>query len=490
MVTSRGGFPLALAPRAPGTLAQTWLYQGVRDAILRGQLRAGARLPSSRELARQCGVARGTVVHAFAQLAAEGYLASTVGSGTFVSPVLPDELLEVRARPPRAPGPTARRATSRYAARVTPFPIANRPVRAFRSNLPAVDAFPVAVWAQLASRRLRTALVSLLAGGDALGYRPLREAIADYLGAARGVACDADQVMIVGGIQEALYLVARLVIDPGDTACIEVPGYRGAHQVLQAAGARIVALAVDEDGMVLRRAALRRARLIYATPAHHYPLGVAMSLPRRLGLLDAIRGTSALVFEDDYDSEYRYAGRPLPALHGLDRAGQVVVAGSFSKVMFPALRLGYLVLPPDLVERFAAARTIMDRQLPLLEQAITCDFIVDGHLGRHLRRMRQLYADRLGVLVDAARAQLAGALELAPADAGMHVIGWLARGHDPERIVADARARDVEVSAVRWSAPSGERHGLELGFSAIAPRELRRGVEELAQLLDVGASRR
>jgi GntR family transcriptional regulator/MocR family aminotransferase len=478
------GFALVLAPREPRTPAYLWLYASLRGAILRGQLRPDARLPSTRELATQCSLSRGTVVAAFAQLEAEGYITGAVGSGTRVNTVLPDDLLEVAAGDAARPAHAARRHASGYARRLTPFAGKPRPIRAFRANVPALDQFPMTLWAQLASRRLRRTSTQLLLSGDPMGHRPLREAIADYLGGSRGVTCHADQVMIVAGVQEALDLVARLVLDPGDTVCMEHPGYRGAALAFHAAGARVVSAPVDAEGMTLPAAALRRARLIYVTPGHQYPLGVAMTLARRLALLDAVRPTRALIFEDDYDSEYRYSGRPIPALHGLDRAGQVLFAGSFAKVMFPALRLGYLVLPADLVDRFAAARTIITRHLPVLEQTVLCDFITGGHFGRHLRRMRQLYAERLSVVIDGARQHLDGLLELSPIEAGLETIGWLAPGIPAGAAAEAASARDVEVFPMSGiSHGRRRRDGLQLGFAAVHPRELRRGITELAHVL-------
>ena len=484
MAKRTSGFALALPPRDPTTPAYQWLYASLRSAILHGQLRPGARLPSTRELAAQHDLSRGTVVAAFAQLGSEGYVTGTVGSGTRVNSVLPDDLLQVGARAGARAARPARRRMSAYAGRVTTFPtLENRPSWAFRPNVPALDQFPMTLWTQLASRHLRGASTRFLLSGDLMGYRPLREAIADYLATSRGVTCHADQVMIVFGVQEALDLVARLVLDPGDTVCMEDPGYRGAARVFEALGARIAALPVDDEGMTVEPAVLRRARLVYLTPAHHYPLGVAMSLPRRLALLEAVRAAGALVFEDDYDSEYRYSGRPIPALHGLDRTGQVVFAGSFSKVLFPSLRLGYLVVPDDLIERLAATRSITSRHLPVLDQAIVCDFITGGHFSRHLRRMRQLYAERLSVLMDCARQQLSGVLELSPIEAGLQTIGWLGRGIAAEPVAEAARARNVEVIPLRrFHRGAMARDGLQLGFAAVNAREIRRGVSELAHV--------
>jgi GntR family transcriptional regulator/MocR family aminotransferase len=478
MVKRASGFALALAPRARGLTASHWLYSSLRAAILHGQLRPGLRLPSTRELAAQYGVARGTVVAAFDQLSSEGYVQGTVGSGTRVSAVLPDDLLEVSSRAGASAARAPRRHLSEYARRVTLFrTLERRPNRAFRTDVPALDQFPIALWAQIASRRLRKASTQFLLTNDLLGYLPLREAIADYLGTSRGVTCRAEQVMIVAGVQEALSLVARMVLDPGDTVCMEDPGYPGARQLFQAMGARIARVPVDDEGMELRPA-LESARIIYLTPAHQYPLGVAMSLARRLALLDYVRTSGALIFEDDYDSEYRYSGRPIPALHGLDPIGRVMFAGSFNKVLFPALRLGYLVLPMDLVDRFAAARSISHRHLPVLEQAILCDFITGGHFGRHLRRMRQLYAERLSVLVESAGQHLAGLIEISPIEAGLQTVGWLPNGVAAKPIADAARARDVEVTPLHWTS----RDGLMLGFAAISAREIRRGVTELARV--------
>ncbi len=488
-MAKRAGDPrLVLGGRDPGTPAYRWLYDALRTAILHGRLRPGARLPSTRDLAALYGLSRGTVVTAYAQLTSEGYVDGTVGSGTYVSAVLPDELLQVAARGGAldASRPDATRRTSKFARRVVPFGTHELPPgRAFRPNLPALDQFPTTLWAQLASRTIRRAPAKLLLGGDAMGYAPLRAAIADYLARSRGVTCLPDQVMIVSGVQEALDLVARLLLDPGDVVCMEDPGYGGARGVFAAIGARVADAPVDDEGMVLQRSRLRGARLVYVTPAHQYPLGVAMSLPRRLALLEWARTTGALVFEDDYDSEYRYAGRPLPALQNLDRSGQVLFAGSLNKVLFPALRLGYLVVPADLLERFAAARSLTSRHLPLLEQAVVCELITEGHFGRHLRRMRQLYAERLSVLMECARRQLAGKLEISPVAAGLETIGWLAEGLAGDAVAAAARARNVEVIALRrfYRGPMA-RDGLQLGFAGVNEREIRRGVNELARALE------
>jgi GntR family transcriptional regulator/MocR family aminotransferase len=322
-----------------------------------------------------------------------------------------------------------------------------------------------------------------------MGYRPLREAVADYLTTARGVCCTTEQVAIVSGVQEALDLVARLFLNPGDRVSMENPGYVGAAMVFESVGAKISALGLDGEGMELRAAGLRGARLVYVTPGHQFPLGISMSLPRRLQLLEWARQSGALIFEDDYDSEYRYSGRPVPALQGLDRSGSVLFAGSFSKVLFPSLRLGYLVIPHDLVDDFAAAKSITTRHAQLLDQAVLCDFITEGHFGRHLRRMRGVYAERLSVLLQGARDRLAGLLEISDVEAGLQTVGWLRGGLTGESAARAAAARNLEVVPLsRYTRGRASREGLQLGFAAVDSREIQRGVEQLALALTAAGS--
>ncbi len=482
-------FELMLPTREAGTPAYRWLYTALRGDILEGRLYPGARLPATRDLASQYGMSRGTVVSSFEQLKAEGYVQGSVGSGTYVSKILPDELLRVAGQggPKGAARWKARRNISNYGNRVKLFAgFEIRRSRAFRANLPALDLFPTTLWAQIAARRLRRVSTNLLMGCDALGYLPLREAVAEYLSTSRGVNCVTEQVMIVSGSQEALDLVARLFLDPGDRVCMENPGYVGAAMVFEAVGAEISAMRLDDQGMKLRAASLRGARLVYVTPGHQFPLGITMSLPRRLELLEWARKSGGLIFEDDYDSEYRYSGRPVPALQGLDRHGLVLFSGSFSKVLFPSLRLGYLVIPPDLVGYFAAMKSVTSRHVPLLEQTVLCDFIGEGHFGRHLRRMREVYAERLSVLLECGREGLAGLLDISGVEAGLQTVGWLRNGIRGERAAEAAAKRDVEVTPIsryHRDGDGGGLEGLQLGFAAVDPQEIRRGVRELAMAL-------
>jgi GntR family transcriptional regulator/MocR family aminotransferase len=485
-------FELMLPPRDSGTPAYRWLYTALRAEILEGHLRPRARLPATRDLANQYGLSRGTIVGAFEQLKSEGYVEGSVGSGTYVSKVLPDAWFQVTRKAGGQPSPQRKqqRNVSEYGLRLHPFPsFAIRPSRAFRANLPALELFPTRLWAQIADRRLRRASTNFLLGCNPMGYQPLREAVADYLRMSRGVKCVAEQVAIVSGVQEALDLVARLFLNPGDRVGMENPGYPGAALVFGAVGAKVSAVRVDDEGMELRHASLRGSRLVYVTPGHQFPLGITMSLPRRLELLEWARKSGALIFEDDYDSEYRYSGRPVPALQGLDRNGLVLFAGSFSKVLFPSLRLGYLVIPLDLVAYLAAAKSVTNRHAPLLEQAVLCDFIIEGHFGRHLRRMREVYAERRSVLLECARQRLTGLLEISGVEAGLQTAGFLCGGIHGESAASAAAKRDVEVIPLsRYNRGRVAREGLQMGFAAVDAREIRRGVQDLAVALE-GESR-
>ncbi len=415
------------------TIRLTW------KVINAAGLRPGARLLATRDLARQYGLARGTIVNAFEQLKSEGYVDGSVGSGTYVSKILPDELLHVPQEngTGRSAPRKRRRRVSDYAGRVSLFPnLEIRPSRAFRANMPALDLFPTTLWAQVAARRLRRVSMNLLLGCGPMGYTPLRQAVANYLSTSRGVKCVPDQVAIISGVQEALDLAARLFLNPGDRVCMENPGYLGAAIAFKAGGAKVSAIRLDDEGMQVQDLGMRGARLVYVTPGHQFPVGVTMSLARRLRLLEWAGKSGALILEDDYDSEYRYAGRPVPALQGLDRHGLVMFTGSFSKVLFPSLRLGYLVLPPDLVDYVSTTLSVTNRHAPLLEQAVLCDFITEGHFGRHLRRMREVYAERLSVLLECTRHSMTGLLEISGVEAGLQTAAWLHSGLDSELVAA------------------------------------------------------
>jgi GntR family transcriptional regulator/MocR family aminotransferase len=358
--------------------------------------------------------------------------------------------------------------------------------RAFQNGLPAFDEFPFKVWSKLASKRLRNPARELLAYGDPAGYRPLRKAIAAHLKSMRGVQCEPDQVVVVGGTQQALALIARILLNPGDRVWIEDPCYPGARNALLAAGAKVVPVPLDEAGFSLPVALKRRknVRLAYVTPSHQFPLGVTMSLSRRLALLEWAKQSNGWIVEDDYNSEFRYAGRPLPSLQGLDSHGAVIYIGTFSKTIFPSLRLGCVVVPKSLTDIFVAARALLDRHSPSIDQAILADFIEEGHFARHVRRMRSLYAARQELLIAAAQTELDGLLEMKPAAAGMHIIGWLPGGVSDKVVSEKAAQYGVEAAPLSaYSFAPLPKGGLVLGYTTVNGRQIKEGMRRLAQAL-------
>ena len=481
---------LALSAPAHQQELWRWLYTELRAAIVDGRLARGARLPSTRSLARQYGLSRGTVTAAFEQLQAEGYTRTEVGSGTYVAPGLPDR--SMAAKPSgAAPSLPPSRATLSKRARETLKTIAVLPASrsvgmAFRSYEPAIDLFPVELWARVAARVLRRAPRSLYGQGNAAGYPPLRRAIAEYVGASRGVRCSPDQVIVTSGAQQGLDLIARLLLDPGDRVWMEDPGYPGAWFTLRAAGAKVVPVPVDEEGLSVARARklAPRAKMAYVTPANQFPLSVTMSAERRMDLLEWAADAGAWIVEDEYDAEYRYYGRPVAALQSLDRSGSVVYVGTFTKMLFNALRLGFVVAPERVAGAFEAARSFVDRHPPTLDQAILAEFIAEGHFGHHVRRMRQTYGERMAALKKAAGERLGGLVEVADAAAGMRTIAWLNGEISDREAARRAQQLGLEVAPLStFTMKYGHRPGLILGFAGCSPEELRRGVGVLAAAL-------
>jgi GntR family transcriptional regulator/MocR family aminotransferase len=489
--TSLPNMVVNLDRSSPDPLYQQ-LYNELRGGILAGRLIPGLRLPSTRELAIELGLSRTTVLNAFDQLISEGYMEGHTGAGTFVSRALPEELLQIRAKANRVSKPSQtqpillQRGERLAATPVTATSRTDRP-RAFRSGIPALDLFPYAIWGKLTAQRWRSASYELLQYGDPAGYQPLRKAIAAYLGASRAVRCEADQVIIVAGSQQALEIAAQVLLDPGDNAWIEDPGYLGARGALLAAGARLVPVPVDAEGLDVGEGTKRcaAARVVCVSPSHQFPLGMTMSLARRLSLLEWASRSGAWILEDDYDSEYRYAGRPVPSLQGLDTQGRVIYIGTFSKVLFPSMRLGYIVAPPELVEPFIKTRAIFDRHSPTTEQAVLAEFITQGHFARHIRLMRTFYAERQEVLVKEIKSRLAGLLDVYPDEAGMHLVGWLPEGASDMVAARRAAERGVEVGVLSNYYLGEQKRGVvTLGYTAYSPKEIRKGARELAAALE------
>jgi GntR family transcriptional regulator/MocR family aminotransferase len=465
------------------TPLQQQIYSGIRDAILAGSLTPGARLPSSRALADELGVSRTTVVFALWQLQAEGCVVSAGASGTFVARTLPDgahRATRRRTRPKLSRIGTELLEAPRVVERIPGAP------RPFRVGTPALDHFPVTVWSRLAARRRRDTSASLLDYSTPGGYRPLREAIAGHVAVTRGIRCSPDQVLIMSGAQHALAYSARMLLDPGDQAWLEEPGYFGARSALTAAGASIVPVPVDAQGINVAAGerAAPGARLAFVAPSHQHPLGVCMTLSRRLALLRWAARGNAWVIEDDYDGEFRYQGRPMPALFGLDNDGCVIYVGSFSKTIFPSLRLGFLIVPESLADPFIGARARFDCHPQTLDQVVLTDFITEGHYARHVRRMRHIYAERHDALRRAAARFCGDMLEFPPSDTGLHVAAELLTIRNDTRAAAAALDRGIEVAPLShyYFGPT-TRSGLVLGFAPVDPPRIIAGMRTLADAL-------
>ncbi|HTJ28783.1 MAG TPA: PLP-dependent aminotransferase family protein [Candidatus Limnocylindria bacterium] len=464
------------------------LYEGLRRAIVSGRLARGTRLPSTRALAEVLGVSRTTLTSTFAQLVSEGYLEAAVGSGTFVSTELPDETPRGgAAATPRESGPSFR--LSAYGATLLEAEPLEPPrvpgTIDFRDGRPAFDHFPYAAWRRCIARHLRGGTHAFDYSPDPAGLRPLREAIAAYLGRARAVHCDPADVVIVTGSQQAIDLVARILIEPRDVVALEDPGYPGAQRTFSAHGADVRGVPVDGEG--LRVDLLREldgpVRLVYVTPSHQFPLGAVLPLWRRLELLRWAEQTEAIIVEDDYDSAYRYEGRPIPALQGLDTHGRVVYVGTFSKTMFPALRIGYVVAPRRLRDVVIAAKAFSDRQSPVLEQHALADFIAEGSFERHLRRMRVLYRERRAALLAALRRHIGEDAEVVGERAGMHLVVRL-RGVDEAALVQRARRAGVVLTSTRAHYLDGGLRGeFVFGFAEHTQETIDEGVARLAAAL-------
>jgi GntR family transcriptional regulator/MocR family aminotransferase len=465
------------------------LYDWFRQAITSGQLRPGQRLPSTRNLAAELKISRMPVLGAFDQLLAEGYLETFVGAGTRVARSIPDEMasppaMKARKGPQGPAGMQAPRPMSRRGLALTRAPEQSwlDNLGAFRVSLPALDHFPIGIWSKLVARHSREPQTGIMAYGHAMGYLPFREAIAEYLGAVRGVRCDATQILVTTGSQQALQISAQVLLDPKDRVWIEEPGYPGARQAFMTVGAQLIPVRVDEDGMNIAEATRRGsdARVVYVTPSHQYPMGMTMSATRRMLLLKWAMRSGAWIIEDDYDSEYRFGSRPIASLQGLDTNDRVIYVGTFSKVLFPALRLGYVVVPKDLMPAFSAARDAADIFSQTLYQAVLTDFIREGHFARHIRRMRMLYMERRRALVNAIQVELGDKLEVIGAEAGMHLVALLPPGTDD--VAVSRKAAQESISAIPLSTcylKRPARVGLILGYGGVNAHQIHEGIRKL-----------
>jgi GntR family transcriptional regulator/MocR family aminotransferase len=466
------------------------IYDGFRMAIVRGNLRPGQRVPSSRSLGIDLKISRLPVLNAYSQLLAEGYFESRTGAGTFVSESLPESLTICEQKTPQAtssdsgPRPISRRSLL--------LPEYRRPPwaggwGAFSVHQPAFDHFPFSIWSSLLTRHSRSPRWGAIHNVDPLGSETFRQAICDYLRTARAVRCDPCQVMVVSGSQQALEISARVLLGTGSAIWMEEPGYWLARKAFAGAACRLVPVPVDEEGLIVSAGIERcpEARAVYVTPSHQYPLGATMSAARRMQLLNWAQSAGSWIIEDDYDSEYRFESAPISSLQGLDGNDRVIYIGTFSKVLFPSLRLGYLVIPRDLVGHFCAVRSAMDIFPPYLYQETLTDFMREGHFARHIRKMRLLYGERRTALADQIRDQLGPDVKVHGSQAGMHLAVTLPEGFSDLEIATRAAGKGLWLWPLSPSyLDESPRQGLILGFGNTAAEEMPRAVSQLRAVLE------
>jgi GntR family transcriptional regulator / MocR family aminotransferase len=486
--------PAAFSPvisinRAASRPLHRQVCEAFQAAILQGNLGAGQQVPSTRSLSMELGISRIPILNAYAQLLAEGYFETRMGAGTYVSATLPQQRIrdaphvftERRSRPePAAVSRHSRLLVSRSS---TPWTYG---AGAFSVGQLAFDEFPMRVWSNLVCRHARRIRASSLNYGDPMGSKAFREAIATYLRTSRAVQCEADQILVVSGSQQALDLSARVLFDPGNRVWVEEPSYALMRHALTLAGCEMVPVPVDDDGLDVA-AGMRlskHAKGAYVTPSHQFPLGATMSLSRRLQLLDWAQRAGTWIIEDDYDSEYRYESMPIASLQGLDRNSRVVYIGTFSKNLFPALRLGYLVLPPNLVDHFVAVRRVLDIFPSSLYQEVLADFINQGHFARHIRRTRLVYAARRTALVDAIRSEFGTQLEVCGSEAGMHLVVMLPKGLRDHEMAERAARQKLWLWPLSTSyIGPAKRQGFVLGFAGTPVPEMQPAVRRLKSFL-------
>jgi GntR family transcriptional regulator/MocR family aminotransferase len=472
------------------------LNSQISQAVLSGRLPSGLRLPASRDLAVELSVSRTTVVTAFQQLIAEGYLESRVGAGTFVGSNLTKQILELAPLPDKARASQKKPAYDLLSHRgralvdSRSYGLQQTPT-AFMPNQPAYDKFPFDIWARILGRQNRKPAYELLNYGTASGYPPLQRAIAAYLHHARGIKCDERQIIVVTGAQMAVSLSAWILLNPGDGVMIEDPGFIAMRDMLAGFGARLINVPVDHRGMDVSAGIKVEpdARMVLLAPSHQYPLGVTLSLARRLELLAWAKHVKGWIIEDDYDSEFRFSGAPIAPMQTIDQNGRVIYVGTFSKVMFPSLRVGYLVVPPALVDAYGAAVHLLTRGVSTLTQAALAEFIDKDHFSKHIRRMRLIYAERHEAMTEALHKDLDGLINVSPAKTGMNVVGWLPQnGKDNSDDLVAVRKLNAHgilsaAMSVQYSVKQ-PRHGLLLGFGCSSVEEIRYAVKKMARALD------
>ena len=459
------------------------VYRSLRQSIVSGAFRGGHRLPSTRDLAEELGISRTVALLAYELLLAEGFVVGRGGSGTYVASSLSAGPSKKHKRSVALPLSRFGSAAAEAADGASLPGRRAAPLRydfVWRSDM---ETFPFEAWRRILLRKARAAPVRAHDYGQAAGTLALREAIAAHLRRSRAVICDASEVIIVNGSQQALDLIARVLLERGDTVAVEDPQYQGTREVLLAAGAKLRPVAVDADGMNPANLPAQGARLVFVTPSHQFPTGTILPLPRRLALLDWARRKHAVIVEDDYDGEFHYAGRPLESLQGLDNEGRIVYVGTFSRTIFPALRIGYLIAPKSLAPAFTAAKWLSDRHSATLEQQTLAEFIDSGMYERHLRRLRRRNTSRRAALLEAIHKYLGNRVQMTGDGAGVHVVLWLDRRASEKAIIEKAAARGVGVYGVSRYFLRHPRQGLMLGYSRLKEPEIREGIRQLSEII-------
>ena len=465
------------------------LENAIRQQILSGGILSGTRLPATRQLARDLGISRLTVKNAYEQLGSEGFLHSRRGAGTFVANISameqPPEVPAAASSAGKAQFDLSERSGSVAATKAT---TRLGGVTAFRPGVPALDRFPRKAWATAESRAIRHGDPGLLGYGTPGGLTELKQQIAIHVRDHRGVQCEPEQIVITSGAQQAFVLIALTLLEPGATVWFEDPGHIGARDAMRLLGANVMSVPVGDDGFELAEAMRKHARadLMFVTPSHQHPLGITMSLNRRMEILEYANQNNCWIIEDDYDSEFRYSDRALPALLALDYSGRVLYTGSFSKSMFPALRLGYLISPPELVDAFTAAQSLLSQNVSPLQQQTLARFMLDGNFNAHIRKMRSLYQQRRDLLVDSLENHLGDVFELAPCTAGMHLVGWLRDESASESSVAKS-IWDIGIDCLPVSIYCDKqrvRPGIMFGFACAPEGEIEMGVKKISKALN------
>lgn len=482
---SKANFPILQLSEGP---LNDQVYEAIRGAILDGRLKANMKLPSSRTLAEMMLVSRNTILSGIERLMDEGYLITKAGSGTYVCAFVPEKKINCHAPIQQViqqqNAPKLSEALQSLMPRWQKYHGAAQQNRMFSVGVGCVDLFPQQIWGRILGRVWRHSQAELAKYSDVQGYQPLREALAQYMRSTRGLNCNADQIMIVNGTQQAINLTSRALLNSGDGILIDDPGYDGALGAFQSYGLQTHGIASDEEGMLIPELIQHKEgiRLVYTAPSHQFPLGGTLSLERRLMLLDWAKQKEAWIFEDDYNGEFRYHSRALQALQGLDQAGRVIYSGTFSKMFYPGFRLAFLVLPQALIEPFKVIKHYADSCNSYLEQAALAAFIQEGEYAKYVRKARKACLERQQALVNAIEQYLPHVLTIQPSDSGIHAVAWLKDGWDIQQIMAISQSLGLGVQPLyRYSMKPLKKHALLLGYAAHQPHEIAEQIKQLAE---------